>query len=87
MVSPLLSRRRQHLAENQVGYFGHMRFALGVGAQLLVAALACILHGILPGIFTDTASTAIRRLHAILAARHASPRQTNALATEAEVPA
>ena len=91
MVSPILSRSREHLAENQFSYFGHMRFALGIGAQLLVAAVACILHAFLPAIFTNTASTAIRRLHATLASHHVSSgtpaNHPIVPTTEAEAPA
>ncbi|TMJ11205.1 MAG: hypothetical protein E6G94_16445 [Alphaproteobacteria bacterium] len=57
------SRSRSHL--NQVGldYFGHARFAFSVGGTLVSAGAACLLHGLLPGVFQDTASKTILKLH------------------------
>lgn len=67
----LVAGSRDHLAETSLSYFGHMRVAFGIAARLMFAAAACLLHGLIPGAFTDTASRTIRRLNAGLDARHA----------------
>ena len=74
MGSPpgFLHRSRQHLADTELSYLGHMRVALGIGGRLFFAGIACILHGFLPGSFTNTASTVVRRIHAGLPAAPAA---------------
>ena len=44
-------------------YFAHMGVASGFGFQLLVAAGACFIHGLVPGLFKSTGSRAIISLH------------------------
>lgn len=64
--SNLLGRSRIHLAAVGESYFEHMRFAASVGALMVVAGLACLLHALVPGVFTDRASRTIRHLHAVI---------------------
>jgi len=44
-------------------YLEHQRRALGFGLSLLVAALACLVHAIVPALFVRTGSDAVTRLH------------------------
>jgi hypothetical protein len=44
-------------------YFEHMGMAFGFGFKLLAAAIACIIHGLIPGLFKTTGSKAIICLH------------------------
>jgi hypothetical protein len=44
-------------------YLEHQRHALGFGMSLLGAALACLVHALIPGLFVRTGSEAITRLH------------------------
>ena len=53
------SKSRTHLAEAGETYVEHMRFAVGVGLMLAGAGLACILHGLFPGLCTKTASRTV----------------------------
>jgi hypothetical protein len=62
----LIGRSREHLLAVGESYFQHMRFAATVGSLMVLAGLACILHGIVPGIFTDRASRTIRHLHGVI---------------------
>ena len=55
----MLMTSRTHLAEAGETYFEHMRFAVGVGLMLAGAGLACIIHGIFPGLCTKTASRTV----------------------------
>lgn len=67
-------------------YFAHMGVASGFGFQLLVAAGACFIHGLVPGLFKSTGSRAIISLHDRLVtnrcARH--PNSANATTTTQE---
>lgn len=44
-------------------YPKHMQSAFGFGATMIVAGLACLVHGILPFLFKRSGSSAISRLH------------------------
>jgi hypothetical protein len=50
-------------------YFEHMAVAFGFGFAMLGGALACIIHGIVPGLFECSGSKAICALHARLLAK------------------
>jgi hypothetical protein len=44
-------------------YLEHQRHAFGFGISLLGAALACLVHALVPGLFVRTGSDTIARLH------------------------
>lgn len=44
-------------------YFEHMGVATSFGARLLVAGVACLVHGFFPFFFTKTGSRTIAELH------------------------
>lgn len=44
-------------------YGQHMAVAFGFGGRLILAGLACLLHGLLPFLFVRTGSRAIACLH------------------------
>jgi hypothetical protein len=44
-------------------YLEHQRHALGFGISLLAAALACLVHAVVPGLFVRTGSETVTRLH------------------------
>jgi len=50
---------------NSVGetYLQHFGVAMSFGARMVVAGLACMLHGILPFLFVTTGSSTVRHLH------------------------
>ena len=55
-------------------YWQHLLFATRTGATMVLAGLACMLHGVLPFLCTTTGSRAIRKLAARLGGAH--PRRT-----------
>lgn len=59
-----------HPATVNETYFGHMRFALGFGFWLAVAAGAALVHALVPALCETTASRILRRLHARIESRH-----------------
>ena len=67
----MLTKSRTHLAEAGENYFEHMRFAVGVGLILVAAELACIIHGLVPGLCTKTASRTVDELRRLFVERHA----------------
>jgi uncharacterized protein YjeT (DUF2065 family) len=65
------ARSRTHLLEAGESYLEHMRFAVGVGLMLVAAGLACIIHGLLPGLCTKTASRTVDELKRLFVQRDA----------------
>lgn len=53
----------EHPRSIGMSWAGHGSGAIKVGFQLIGAGLAAIVHGIVPGLFTDTASRAVIRIH------------------------
>ena len=44
-------------------YLEHMASATHFGGRMIVAGLACLLHGVFPFLFVRTGSTTVRSLH------------------------
>ena len=44
-------------------YFGHQRRAMVFGAQMCAGALACFIHGMIPGLFCQTGSRTVSSLY------------------------
>ena len=59
---------REHLAEIGMSYGAHRRRAWRIGSRLSVAGVACLVHGLVPGLFRDKASKTIEDLNAELMA-------------------
>jgi hypothetical protein len=53
----------EHPRTVRESYGGHMLVAWSFSLRLLGASLACLIHGILPCLFKQTASRQIRVLH------------------------
>ena len=60
----ILSISNDHLKSCNESYFKHMFFAGRVGGTMIAAGLACVAHGILPGLFETTGSRTIKSLAA-----------------------
>ena len=67
----MLKAGRRHLVETGMGYGAHLVRAWRIGAQLAMAGVACLAHGLLPGLFKDKASQTIVRLHEEVKGGHA----------------
>lgn len=60
----------RHPAESGETYSGHLRFASGVGFQLILAGLAALVHAVFPFLCQTTASRLLARVHhRVMAAR------------------
>jgi hypothetical protein len=59
----LLGAFTDHPASVNETYFQHMGMAFGFGGRMLVAGLACVMHGLFPFLFVRTGSKTIAELH------------------------
>lgn len=53
----------EHPASVGETYFEHMGMAFGFGSKMVVAGLACLMHGLFPFAFTTTGKDCIKKLH------------------------
>jgi len=81
----LLTRSQAHLREARLGYVEHFGVAVGIGSSLVTAGAACLLHAIFPGIFTDKASSLVRRLHREIERNRRASRPANLHLIEYEI--
>lgn len=56
-----------------MSWLGHALGAVGIGARMVGAGLACIVHAVVPGLFTETAGKTVVDLH-----RHMQERKSGA---------
>lgn len=68
--NPFTALFLDHPATVDETYFQHMRFAFGFAFWLGVAALAALIHAVVPAFCETTASRILRRLHARIESRH-----------------
>jgi hypothetical protein len=50
----------RHLKDSNMGYWGHLGFALKLSVQLIVMALIGIIHGVIPFVFQNAVSLGIK---------------------------
>lgn len=62
----MITQSRAHLREANEGYWQHFRFATTFGLLAMAAGLAAILHAIIPGLCTHTASRIVRHLSLLI---------------------
>lgn len=61
----------EHPASVGESYAEHMGVAFGFGTRMILGGLACLVHGLLPFLFTSTGSATVRRLHERMVTRRA----------------
>ena len=59
----------EHPATVGETYFGHLFKASAFGVRMLIAGIACILHGLFPFLCVTTGSDAMKSLHDEMCAR------------------
>jgi Family of unknown function (DUF6356) len=67
---------RRHLDETGLRYQAHRRRAWRIGSAMTLGGLACMVHGLFPALFRETASRTILRLNKEISAgpaHHAPP--------------
>lgn len=60
-----------HPASVGESYLGHLLQATGFGLRMIIAGMACVMHGVFPFLCVTTGSEAMARLHAEMMARRA----------------
>ena len=63
-----------HPRSVEESYLQHQRAAWGFSASLLKAAVACFIHGLVPGLFESTASRRVTALHERMVHQRRGPR-------------
>jgi hypothetical protein len=58
----MIRQSREHLRAADEGYWQHFRFATTFGLLATAAGIAAVIHAIIPGICTSTASRIVRHL-------------------------
>jgi hypothetical protein len=66
MLSRLFTAHPASVGET---YFGHLVQATSFGFRMLIAGIACILHGLFPFLCVSTGSDAMKDLNAEMSAR------------------
>lgn len=61
-----------------MSWAGHGMGAVVIGARMVGAGIACIVHAVVPGIFTQTAGRTVKSLHDQMIKRKAGAANPNA---------
>ena len=62
-MSLLRSLFTEHPASVDETYLEHFGSALYFGTKMIVAGVACVIHGVLPAVFVTRGSDTVRALH------------------------
>lgn len=61
----MFKKSKKHLAENDMTYLEHFRFASGYGIHCILAGLSLIFHAIIPAYFSQTGSNLTNKLNKV----------------------
>jgi hypothetical protein len=61
----------EHPRSLGMSWLGHGIGAIAIGGRLVGAGLACLVHAVVPGIFTQTAGRTVTHMHDDMARRRA----------------
>ncbi len=75
MLTKLLLDHPREIGET---YPEHAAHALWIGARLIVAGFACLVHALIPGLCVRTASRTIAAISELMRTRTANARTANA---------
>ena len=70
-----IAASRNHLQEAGMNYLSHMGRAARIGSRLIVAGGACLVHGVLPNLFTTRATRTIITLNEEVTKSHQPSRE------------
>ena len=56
----------KHLKENNENYFEHMRHAMSISFLLLAAGTKCLIHSIIPDLFTAGVSSKLDEINKLV---------------------
>jgi hypothetical protein len=61
----------EHPRSLGMSWWGHGVGAVKIGAEMIGAGTACLVHAVVPGLFTETAGRTVVRLHDYMQRRRA----------------
>ena len=59
----VIKKSVEHLKENNMGYWQHLKFASGHGIRCIKAGVLLILHSLIPALFPKTGSVLVNELN------------------------
>jgi len=59
----LIKNSKDHLKQNNMGYFQHLKFAASHGIRCIKAGLLLIIHSVIPALFPKTGSILVNQLN------------------------
>ena len=62
----MIKKSKQHLKSVNEKYLEHMLVAFKVSYNMLYGSLLALIHGLIPGLFENSASTKIKELYEII---------------------
>ena len=65
----MIKNSKDHLDEANESYFQHLYSALIIGFTMIIGGLQAVLHAIIPGLLTKSASNKIKKLYEIISKR------------------
>ena len=75
---PLVGRLfTEHPRSLGMSWLSHGAGALKIGGELIGAGLACMVHALVPGWFTQTAGKTVTRIHSHMVSRKAAAENPN----------
>ncbi len=67
----------EHPSSLGMSWLSHGVGALKIGGELIGAGLACLVHAVVPGWFTQTAGKTVTRIHSHMVSRKAGAENPN----------
>jgi hypothetical protein len=61
-----------HPRDLGMGWSRHAVGAVGIGLQMIGGGFACLVHAVVPGVFTETAGRTVAKLHDHMLSRRAA---------------
>ena len=66
----MIKNSKEHLNEANEKYIKHFKTAIKIGFTMILGGVQAILHGIVPGILTKSASEKIKKLYEYVSGRN-----------------
>tara|TARA_Y100001970_G_C13737224_1_gene604422 strand:+ start:96 stop:296 length:201 start_codon:yes stop_codon:yes gene_type:complete len=66
----MIKNSKDHLKQANENYSEHLMAACKIGITMIIGGFQAILHAIIPGILTKSASDKIKKLHDVVSGRN-----------------
>ena len=65
----MIKNSKEHLVQANESYYKHLHSAMKIGFIMIIGGIQAIIHSIIPGILTKSASDKIKTLYEIVSKR------------------